>query len=242
MIVGDSPWSLVANLSASDMNYYFADRQAKGFNTALVGVLVDSYIGGRDDLSTYDRIYPFTSGTGTSSDLSTPNPIYWSRVDTMVQLARKHGITVMLAPAETGGLLPLLRRNGPTKDFSYGAVLGNRYRNDPNVIWISGNDYQTGNWRNDPYVTAVAKGIRSADPTHIQTIELNFNSSTSFDNPNWPPLINLNAAYTYFPTYSEVLKAYNEANPDPVFMVEANYEFENNTGGPATTNETLRRQ
>src|SRR2546422_683042 len=61
MIVGDSPWSLSTNLSTSDMDYYFGDRQAKGFNTALIGLLVDRYIGGRDDLSTYDGLYPFTT-------------------------------------------------------------------------------------------------------------------------------------------------------------------------------------
>jgi hypothetical protein len=224
------------------MDYYFADRQVKGFNTALVGLLVDRYIGGRDDLRTYDGIYPFTSGTGTSSDLSSPNPTYWSRVDTMVQLAQNHGITLMVAPAETGSLIPLLRRNGVSKDADYGAFLGNRYKSYPNIIWISGNDYQTEHWGSDPYVTAVARGIRSADPNHIQTIELGYNSSTSFDDPSWPPLIDLNAAYTYYPTYDEVLKAYNEPNPKPVFMVEANYEFEDNDGGRATTNETLRRQ
>jgi hypothetical protein len=241
MIVGDSPWSLSANVSVSDMDYYFADRQAKGFNTALVSLLVSAYIGGREDLSTYDGLYPFTSGAGISSDLSTPNPAYWSRIDTMVQLARKHAITLMLVPAETGALLPLLRRNGITKDFNYGAFLGSRYKNSPNVIWISGNDYWASNWGNDQYVTAVAKGIRSTDRDHIQTVELDLDTS-SVDNPNWLSLINLSAAYTYNPTYDRILKAYDDAHRAPVFMVEANYEFENNTGGPATTDETLRRQ
>jgi hypothetical protein len=241
LIVGDSPWSLSANASVSDMDYYFADRQAKGFNTALVGLLVSAYIGGRADLSTYDRLYPFTSGNGTSSDLSTPNPAYWSRIDTMVQLAREHAITLMLVPAETGALLPLLKRNGITKDFDYGAFLGNRYKKFPNIIWASGNDYWASNWSDDPYVTAIAKGIRLADPRHIQTVELDVDTS-SVDDPNWVPLIDLSAAYTYTPTYDRMRKAYNDTNRRPVLMAEANYEFENNTGGPATTDQTLRRQ
>ncbi|HEX5993658.1 MAG TPA: DUF4038 domain-containing protein [Jiangellales bacterium] len=241
LIVGDSPWSLSTNLSVSDMDYYFADRRAKGFNTALVGLLVSAYIGGRADLSTYDGLYPFTSGTGTSSDLSTPNPAYWSRVDAMVKLAEKHGITLMLVPAETGALLPLLKHSGISKDFSYGAFLGSRYKNYRNIIWISGNDYWASNWGNDPYVTAIARGIRSTDPDHIQTVELDVDTS-SVDNPNWLPLISLSAAYTYTPTYDRMLKAYEDTHRAPVFMAEANYEFENNTGGPATTDETLRRQ
>ena len=38
-------------------------------------------------------------------------------------------------------------------------------------------------------------------------------------------LSNLDAAYTYFPTYAQVLSEYNRSNFKPVFMVEANYEF-----------------
>src|SRR5262249_497295 len=64
----------------------------------------------------------------------------------------------------------------------------------------------------------------------------------SLDDPSWAPLIELSAAYTYFPTYAQVLFEYNQPNFKPVFMVEANYEFEENfsRGGGSTKN--LRRQ
>jgi Protein of unknown function (DUF4038) len=62
------------------------------------------------------------------------------------------------------------------------------------------------------------------------------------DDPTWAPLIDLSAAYTYFPTYVQILKEYNRPNFKPVFMVEANYEFEKipNTDGGSIQN--LRRQ
>src|SRR5205823_9641339 len=87
----------------------------------------------------------------------------------------------------------------------------------------------------------VAKGIRSADPNHIHTTELNYLTSGSLDDARWESLIELDGAYTYFPTYAQVLKEYNRPNFKPVFMVEANYEFEQNhadAGSPAN----LRRQ
>src|ERR1700689_2851927 len=46
LIVGDSPQSLVTNLSLSDAEYYLADRNALGFTTVLVDVLVYPYTGG----------------------------------------------------------------------------------------------------------------------------------------------------------------------------------------------------
>ena len=40
---------------------------------------------------------------------------------------------------------------------------------------MSGNDYQDWGPTNDPYVTAVAQGIRDIDPSRLQTVELNYN-------------------------------------------------------------------
>src|SRR5438445_8417363 len=74
MIVGDSPQSMLVNLSISDMATYMADRQAHGFNSILVMVLCESYTAGNPFGTTYDSIAPFTIGTSPSDyDLSTPN-------------------------------------------------------------------------------------------------------------------------------------------------------------------------
>ena len=239
MIVGDSPQSLIVNLSEADADAYLADRQAHGFNAVWINLLCETYTAGRSDGSTYDGIVPFT----TPGDLSTPNPAYFQRVDDMINLAAKHNITVFLDPIETGGWLATLENNGATKDYNYGLYLGNRYKSFPNIVWLNGNDFQT--WTNqtdDADVTAVADGIKAADPNHIQTVELNYNVSSSLDDPNWAPIVQLNAAYTYYPTYAEVLHAYNQSASVPVFMAEANYEFEDNTGMDYGSPATLRLQ
>jgi hypothetical protein len=239
MMVGDSPQCLSANLSPGDMDFFFSDRAAHGFNTAWVNLLCGSYTGGADDGSTFHGLPPFTD----FDDLSTPNPAYFAVMDTMVQLAADHGITLLLDPAETGSFRNMLKSNGVEKTKAYGLYLGERYGDAPNIIWMLGNDYQTDQWKTyDPYLTALAEGIREAAPDDLKTIELNYNVSTSFDDPTWTPLVELASAYSYQPTYDAVLRAYDATPIKPVFMVEANYEFENNTRGPNTTDETLRRQ
>ena len=237
MLNGDSPQCLSANLSVADMEYFFANRAGHGFNAAWVNLLCGPYTFGRSDASTFDKIQPFT----TEKDLSTPNPQYWERMDVMVDLAKKYGITLVLDPAETGSFTELLKDNGVDKSRAFGQFLGERYRDDVNIIWMLGNDY--GDWdQYDEYEVALSKGIRDADPKKLQTIELNPPTSTSFDDTVWPPLIDMNAAYSYTPTYDIVLRAYNETPTMPVFMVEANYEYENNDKGPETTDVSLRRQ
>jgi hypothetical protein len=238
LLVGDSPQCLAAQLSPADMGYFFADRERHGFNAMWVDILCGPYTGGRSDYSTYDGILPFT----TSNDLSTPNPKYFARIDTMVKLAADHGITLLLQPAETGSFRELLRSNGVAKDFTYGAYLGSRYKDAPNILWMSGNDYYADQWATfDPYTIALARGLRTTDPNRLQTLEL-YPPGLSTDNPNWSGLTNINSAYTYSPTYAAVLRGYDHTPTMPVIMIEANYEGENNYGGPPATPQILRRQ
>ena len=57
-------------------------------------------------------------------------------------------------------------------------------------------------------------------------MELNYQASCSLDDPNWAPIVGLNWAYTYYATYAEVLHCYNQSSKIPVFMGEANYEYD----------------
>ena len=56
-------------------------------------------------------------------------------------------------------------------------------------------------------------------------------------------MIELDSAYTYYPTYAEVQKEYNRARFMPVVMIEAGYEFEQNNSSISYGDpQTLRRQ
>jgi hypothetical protein len=239
-IVGDSPQALIGKLSLDDAAVFIADRKAAGFNSLLVDLLCAKYTGCSDDGTTSDGIKPFT----TPGDLSTPNPAYFAQADAMIRLAAKAGMVVFLDPIETGAWLSTLRANGVAKDYSYGQFLGRRYRKFANIVWWNGNDFQT--WRNaadDAAVLAVARGIRSRDRAHIQTVELNYLKSASLDDSRWKRVIGLDAAYTYYPTYAEVLKEYDQQDFMPVFLAEAGYESEQDLPSLSPGNpDVLRRQ
>jgi hypothetical protein len=246
MIVGDSPQSLVANLSEAQADLYFSSRQANGINAAWIDVFVVSYINGRANGSTYDGILPLTAGNlqTFSGNIDSPNPLYFQRVDDMINIAAKYGVTVLLDPYDTAGLQGFASNNGAVNCFAYGQYLGNRYKNFPNLIWFTGNDFQ--NWANNSQenngVAAIMQGIASADPNHLQTTELEYWVSGSHEDKLLLASTTLAGAYTYYATYAEVLKEYNASPTLPVFMEEANYEGENNSGGDEGDLPTLRRQ
>lgn len=244
LLIGDSPQALIVNISEAEADAFFTDRSAHGFNTVWINLLCATYTGGRTNASTFDGIVPFTGTipSKTSYDLTMTNEAYFARVDHILNLAAQHGIQVLLDPAETGSFLSVMRDNGTNKCRAYGQFLGNRYQNFPNIVWMSGNDFQS--WRtagDDAVVRAVALGIRDNDTRHLHTTELDYLVSSSLDDTNWNSILGLNATYTYFPTYARLLQDYNRPNPLPTFLVEANYEFES-LQGPVTTAPILRKQ
>lgn len=244
LLTGESPQAMVVNVGDSDTDLFFADRASHGFNTAWINLLCTTYTGGRVDASLLDGTRPFTANMpGKSSyDLTTPNEAYFARVDRVIALAAAHGTLVLLDPIETGGFLATMRDNGHSRCRAYGRFLGARYGAADNILWMSGNDFQT--WRDssdDGVVRAVATGIREADTRHLQTTELDYLASSSLDDPAWSALLGVNATYTYYPTYARLRDDYNRSPHLPNVMIEANYEFEN-LQGPLTTAAILRKQ
>jgi hypothetical protein len=234
LIAGESPQALMVNLSESEAELFFTNRLSHGFNAVWINLLCRPGTGGRADGSTYDGILPFKN----TNDLATPNEPYFARCDRLLKLAAKHGLLVILDPCETIDHLKLMVQNGEPKCRDFGRYLGRRYRTFGNILWMSGNDFQT--WKNpahDAVVKAVALGIQDEDTNHLHTVELDYLVSGSLDDPGWAPIINVNASYTYYPPYAQVLKDYNRSNFLPVVMIESDYEFEREA-----TPAILRRQ
>ena len=99
-----------------------------------------------------------------------------------------------------------------------------------------------GNRVDTALVQAVARGIRSVEATHIHTAELNYWTSGTLDDPSWSGLVELDAAYTYLPTFAQVSAEYERTDHKPVFMVEAAYEGENNFIADGGSVANLRKQ
>jgi len=239
LMIGDAPQAMVGNLSEEDAAFFIANRAKYGIDALWVNLLCDSYTACNADGATFDGIAPFT----TPGDLSTPNPAYFDRAAHMIETAAASGMVVLLDPIETGGWLSVLQTNGVQKARAYGQFLGKRFRNEPNIIWMSGNDFQS--WQDpsdDALVSAVAKGIRDKDANHIHTVELSYYVSASLDDRTWRKIAGLDAVYTYRPTYAKELDEYKRAKFKPTFLVEANYEFEHNGGTDGGSTQNLRRQ
>lgn len=180
-----------------------ADRASFGFNALWAHITISNELYGRSDMSTYDGIEPFTGTiSGGSYDLSLPNSAYFARIDAMVNAAAAQNMVVLLDIFENYSDLAIYRANGSTAVNAYGQYLGNRYKNFPNIIWITGNDFET--WAtgfpggtssssqaamDNGLAQAIMQGVLAADPNHLMTDELNYNISGSTDDSLLSPLL-----------------------------------------------------
>jgi hypothetical protein len=245
LLTGDSAHAIFVNLDAVDLATYLNNRQSHGFNAVWVQALCSDYISNcRNDLSTYDGIKPFTSGTNqTDFDVSTQNPDYWARIDSYVKAASAREITILFDTWETGALMPVARTNGNIKMRNFGAFLGNRYKNFDNILWITGNDFQTWTDAEDnALIQNLMAGITSADMNLLHTTQLNFYASGSLDNALLAPYIDLAGAYDYYCSYGQTLSQYNKPTTTPVFFEEGYYEYQDFVFGNIFTPLRLRTQ
>lgn len=245
LVRGDSPWSMMTDLSPAQVALYLADRERHGYNAAIVSLL-GAVINGApsDEGTTFDGLRPFVDGDVTAFDAA-----YWDRATSYLRLAADHGITVFLYPVDGWTIDHSFRPRSVQQCQTYGSLVAQRFAALPNLVWMSGGDYAPK--ASDPAAgtdvdhcfDAVVRGIRSTGDARPFSIQLAAPSSNSTDNPYWAPRVDLDFAYSYVPTYLTVLEGYARTPPKPVLLGEANYEGENNyPDSPPTTHQTLRRQ
>ncbi len=241
LVHGDTAWALIVEMTDPEADQYLDDRQAKGFNTILVGLLSrpnpDSTTVGLASTPP-NNVYgvsPFL----TAADFSTPNEAYFAHAAKVIQKAADRNMLVLLAPAYMGymggseGWYQQMSANGTTKLRAYGQYLANRFSDFSNIVWVNGGDYSPPE---TALLAAVANGIRDVDTRWLQTFHggrgtaaLQFLGSST----GW---LTLNSIYT--DEYTVVERAFAEyaRSQMPFFLIEASYE------GAGATAKTARTQ
>lgn len=236
LLHAETAWAMLRSLTPDEISAHLAHRADQGFNALLVTPF--PWIGAEGETrTTPDGLEPF------QGDVTHLDPDYWRRVDTVLATAREHGITVFLAP---GGAAPEFEAGGLDYDaglaHDLGEALGTRYARTPGIVWLMGVDYRREYWdAYDPQLLGFVEGLRDGGATHPVTVQYYNDDSTSWDDARWRGVYAVEAAYTYRPAYGPVRTAYDRGT-GPVFLVESNFEEENNEGGPETTDAALRRQ
>ena len=219
---GDSPWSLIAQLSREHADLYLRDRKARGFNTILVNLIEHRFTDNAPANFYGDK--PFL----VDGDYTTPNEAYFAHADWVLKRACDIGLLVLLAPSYAGygggedGWYHEMVENGPQKLKEYGRFVGRRYSALDNILWVQGGDY---NPPDKDLVRAIAEGIRETDPGALHTAHT---APETAARDYWPdePWLAVNSVYTYGSVVDAALHQYVGGGDMPFFLMESAYEGE----------------
>ncbi len=222
--LGDTAWELFHRLSREEAELYFDNRAAKGFNVIQAVILAE-----RDGLHTpnvYGHIPLY------DDDPTRLRGDYFAYVDELIRLAESKELYIGLLPT-WGDKVDLVGGAGPiifneTNAFTYGELVGTRYRNQPNIIWILGGDrYPDGFeavWR------AMAQGILAG--TQGKAL-ITYHprgagqSSTRLHNEPWLDFNMIQSGHGKYniTNWEWVEQDYNLTPTKPTIDAEPNYEY-----------------
>lgn len=167
--------------------------------------------------NTWDNVPPFNTGQDPASGL---NNNYWTRLDYFFSQAQANGITVLplLDCQYNSNTGECFSGWGTTQYQTFGSALGARYKNQPNVLWLVGDDSFPGASGSnfDNFFTAFLTGLQSAGDTHPISVfwqaeytsryatDTNAQSTWGVAHAQW------NCCYTYNCGYWIIEYAYGE--------------------------------
>jgi hypothetical protein len=228
LIIGDTAWSLIAQVREQDIERYLDDRRNRGFNSIIVNLIEHKFC----DAPPKNRsgLAPFN----TPGDFSTPNDDYFDFAAKVIERANQRGIVVWLAAAYLGygggdeGFFREIRAGGKEKLRAYGNFIGRRFRSIPNIVWILGGDY-TPEMADRWAITELGRAIREQDTNHLMAVHAAPETSAValLGAEEW---LTLDTVYSYDKAlFRPALAEYARKPVRPFVLIESTYEGEHNS-------------
>ncbi len=263
-VQGDSPWDVLVSLTASNVDTYLANRAAKGFNTLLVELVERKARAGSPAPANKAGALPFVkqlggaayTGATVLADLSTPNDQYFAYVDSVLAKLAAQNMVALLTPLYVGyggdltpgvnneGWSAEMNANSSAQCYAYGQYVGDRYRNQKNIIWVEGGDWSLQAPTPAAIRTCglqVMQGIKdgkgSGGSSALQTAHW-IRGQISTDDAGFAGQVNVNSVYALPSAMATLCRtAYSRAPVLPAYVIEGYYEGEH-----AMTREGLRQE
>jgi hypothetical protein len=208
LLVGDSPQNLPQKLTTAEMHTYFADCESKGINLCWVCI----------DGQPTDRAIPqapvdrkgnpefMPGGIPENWDISRVNSAYFSEtIDSVMIIAEIYGIYINLMPMSQCYWAPKnITANSPENCYKYGVFLGNRYKDQRNLLWLFGNDNLDSS-RQCP----IARGIIHSGDIHLMSIHVYDPNSPWGPDPDNPAKGKSGSYFRHLPHSTMTWVSYN---------------------------------
>jgi hypothetical protein len=230
--LGDTQWQLWRDFSLADAELILANRQAKGFNVMQV-MVTGVGDGTRPNL---EGQLPWLNNTP-----ATPNEAYFTRADRIVELAQKHGQTLMLYLCHNTQRQYVTTTNAR----AYARWVARRYRHAPNVMWAFVTEVPLA--EHLPLIRELAAGVQEGDGgAHLITYHPDpVHPALSSGEIHTEPWLAFNTIQTWAyveGSWGMVTRDYGRSPAKPVVMAEGAYEDDNSDEYRFVVTPLLARQ
>lgn len=264
-IMGRTAW-FVTSLSVPEYRAFVDDTAARGYTAIELHVINHDPRGNRPPFNGNDDA-PFLktldgsnwSGslnwghTGQAPDFTTPNPAYWSFVDSLLAYCEARGLLVFMFPAYAGwagaeqGWMREMEANGPARMRTYGAWIAVRYRLQKNLVWMAGGDLGVYTASQRDAETGLLDGLKGVAAQQSIHFAAEWDSDMiATDQPHFGHLMTLNSVYSWYNGVStQGRRAYAHIPTLPAFLLEEPYDEEGPDGNnvnPSATQPVRRFQ
>jgi hypothetical protein len=175
--LGDTGWLLPQRLNRDEVGFYLEQCKQAGYNVVQVQTL--NAVPAMNVYGQYSHIDGYNF-----KDIDRKGVYgYWDHMDYIIKSAASKGIYIGMV-CIWGGLV----KNGSMdvkQAEAYGKFLAERYKDEPNIIWIIGGDIR-GDVKREVW-EALATTIRAADRNHLMTFHPfgRTLSATWFNDAEW---------------------------------------------------------
>ena len=224
LYLGDTAWSLLSRLTKDEVSLYLKNRKEKGFTVIQTVIL--------PELEAWNERLAIGVPSIVDVDSIRLHPVYLEHIDWVLEEAERLGLFIGLLPT-WGDKVDKQWGKGPElfdekNARNYGRMLGARYADVPNVIWIIGGD-RGGDGKNKAIWNAMAEGIKEMDKTHLMTFHPQGEHSSSFwfHHAGWLDFNMFQSGHfqTSYKIYERLLETDRNLNPvKPVLDGEPRYE------------------
>ena len=157
--LGETGWLMPQRLNRDEVSYYLNKCKDAGYNMVQVQVL-----NGVPSMNIYGQ-YSMIDGFNFKDINRKGIYGYWDHMDYIIKSAASRGIYIGMVciwgtPVEQGLM-------NEKEAVAYGKFLAERYKDEPNIIWMIGGDIRGDN--KTEVWDALANSIRSIDKGHLMT-------------------------------------------------------------------------
>ncbi len=227
--LADTAWEIFHRLDLNQAEEYFKVRAEQSFNV-IQAVVLSEFDGLRAPNANGDT--PLLKDEKGEYSPELLNEAYFVHIDNIIKLAEKYGIYVALVPT-WGDKWNIKWGKGPeifTPENArvFGKLLGERYKDFDNIVWVMGGDRPIEEPHHLPIIREMAEGVKEGGSTHIMTFHPMGGKSSSewVHDETWLDFNMIQSGHSNHITKSHEMieEDYNKTPIKPVVEGECNYE------------------